>query len=204
VGALARGLALGFSIAVPVGPIGVLCIRRSIALGRVDGLVTGLGAATADATYGAVAAFGITAVSRTLVAYAFALHVAGGIFLIALGARAFLAPRARVARAPLSSGAERPSRAGQYASTVALTLANPTTILSFAAAYVALGLDATRAGAGLFVAGVFAGSAAWWLLLSAAAASLRRRLSEHAIGLVNKVSGALIAGFGVAALVTAR
>ena len=197
-GALVRGLVLGFSIAAPVGPIGVLCIRRSIAFGRIDGLVTGLGAATADACWGAVAAFGLTAISDSLIEHSFALHLGGGAFLIALGARAFVArPRSR------ETERRRLGRAAEYGSTVLLTLANPTTVFSFAAAYVALGLAAATGKAALFVAGVFVGSATWWLILSAAAAALRGRLSEARVGVINKASGLVIAGFGVAAIVTA-
>lgn len=197
-GALLRGLVLGFSIAAPVGPIGVLCIRRSISFGRIHGLVTGLGAATADACWGAVAAFGLTAISESLIRHAFALHVGGGAFLVALGARAFTAR-------PGSQPTERArlGLAAEYGSTVLLTLANPTTVFSFAAAYVALGLATATGKAALFVAGVFLGSAAWWVILSWVAARLRARLPEARLRLVNRASGLVIAAFGAAAIVTA-
>jgi len=183
---------------MPVGPIGALCIRRSIAFGRIDGLVTGLGAATADAFYGAVAAFGITAISDSLVRHSFVLHIIGGIALVGIGARAF------AARPVLDRTAERKSRAAEYGSTVLLTLANPTTILSFAAAYVALGVSSTRSHAVYFVVGVFIGSATWWVLLSAGAAKLRARIEARGIRNVNRISGAAIAAFGIAALATAH
>jgi threonine/homoserine/homoserine lactone efflux protein len=195
---LLRGLAIGFSIAAPVGPIGVLCIRRTLAQGRVHGLVSGLGAATADAVYGLVAGFGLTFVSDALVGQQFWLRLGGGLFLCYLGARTFLAAPAE--------GAE-PARAvglvGSYASTLVLTLTNPVTILSFAAVFAGLGLAGAgeEYGAALtLVLGVFGGSALWWLLLSAVAGWLRTRLTPRALRWVNRISGIVITGFGLVAL----
>src|SRR5919201_2008869 len=159
-----KGLVLGFSIAAPVGPIGVLCIRRSLAEGRVVGLVSGVGAATADALYGAVAAFGLTFVSALLVSQEFWLRVMGGAFLCYLGVKTFLTPPSAQ---PASTGGT--GLAGAYTSTLFLTLTNPTTILSFAAIFAGLGVASSGGGypsAGLLVLGVFAGSALWWLFLS--------------------------------------
>src|SRR5579862_4353247 len=117
-----RGLLIGFSIAAPVGPIGVLCIRRTLANGRVNGLVTGLGAATADACYGAVAGFGLTFISGLLIDQRVWLRLIGGAFLCYLGVKTFLARPAEQAAAAKSS-----SLAGAYTSTLFLTLTNPTT-----------------------------------------------------------------------------
>lgn len=193
----ARGLAIGFAIAAPVGPIGVLCIRRSIADGRVAGFVTGLGAATADAWYGAVAAFGLTAVSGALSRHAMTMRVGGGVFLLLLGARAFFSR-------PSEAGVTMPRRTlrGAYTTTVLLTLANPTTLLSFAAVYASFGLlrAHSTARASVLVAGVFCGSALWWFLLSGGASMLRARIDARGLRALNRVSGAVIAGFGVAAL----
>lgn len=197
-----RGVAVGFSIAAPVGPIGLLCIRRSAAEGRATGLATGLGAAAADACYGAVAAFGLTAVSGALTAWLRELSLAGGLFLLYLGVKTALSRPATKAAAP----AGRAGLLGAFASTFALTLANPTTIISFAAVFAALGLRAESGpgAAAALVGGVFAGSAAWWLLLSAGVASLRGRLSERALAWVNRGSGALLCAAALAALWTAR
>jgi threonine/homoserine/homoserine lactone efflux protein len=135
-----RGLGLGFAIAAPVGPIGVLCIRRTLADGRLVGFVTGLGAATADATYGAVAAFGVSAVTSLLVGLRLWIHLLGALFLAWLGVRTLLARPAVKAATPTA-----PARAGlltAWASTVMLTLTNPATIISFAAVFAGLGLSA--------------------------------------------------------------
>ena len=195
-----RGLLLGFSIAAPVGPIGLLCIRRSLADGRLVGLLTGLGAATADAVYGGIAAFGLTAVSGTLVGYRTWLGLFGGAFLCYLGVRTFISkPGERVA----SAGRDR--LASAYVSTFVLTLTNPMTILSFVAIFAGLGMasGADYSRAALVVTGVFAGSAAWWLLLSTVTAMLRSKLGEGPMRLVNHVSGAIILAFGVYAVATA-
>ena len=197
-----RGLLIGFSIAAPVGPIGVLCIRRTLSDGRAAGFVSGLGAATVDAFYGAIAAFGLTFVSGFLVREQSWLRLAGGLFLIYLGIRAF-----RSEPAPLreNGGASR-SLGSAYATTLALTLTNPMTILSFAALFAGLGVVTARdyATAGALVAGVFAGSALWWLILSGAAGLVRTRLRPEALRWVNRTAGVVITAFGVLALVSLR
>ena len=196
---LLRGLVIGFSIAAPVGPIGVLCIRRTLADGRAVGFAAGLGAATADALYGAVAGFGLTVVSTALVGQQGWLRLIGGAFLCWLGARTFLARPAEAA-APATLGA---GLAGAYASTLALTLTNPMTILSFAAVFAGLGVGAAGGGYGaaaVLVLGVFAGSALWWLVLSGAVGLLRHRVTPRGLRWVNRASGTIIAGFGALAL----
>jgi len=194
-----RGLAVGFAIAAPVGPIGVLCIRRTLADGRATGFVSGLGAATADAAYGAVAALGLTAISGLLVRQSGWLRLLGGLFLCYLGVRTFLSR-------PAERGAAAQGRGllGAYLSTLALTLTNPTTILSFVAVFAGLGLASGAggyAGAGVMVSGVFLGSAAWWLILSGGVGLCRSRLTLGALRWVNRVSGLVILTFGALALV---
>jgi len=194
---LAKGAIIGFSLAAPVGPIGLLCIRRSLAEGRVVGLFTGLGAATADASYGAVAAFGLTAISGFLVSQRVWLGLFGGAFLCYLGVRTFRAVLASTAARERGRGL-----AGAYASTFVLTLTNPITILSFISIFAGLGLGVapSAAAAGAVVAGVFLGSALWWLLLSHGVAMFGRRLGDGWMRSVNRVSGALIFAFGLYAL----
>jgi threonine/homoserine/homoserine lactone efflux protein len=193
-----KGCAVGFSIAAPVGPIGVLCIRRSIGEGAVTGLCVGLGAATADALYGAIAAFGITAVSDAFTANQQWLGIVGGLFLCYLGIRTALSP-VRLEAAPAGGR----TLLGAYASTVGLTLTNPATILSFIPIFAGLGLGGTRGdprAAALLVGGVFLGSAAWWLFLSNAAALLRSRIDASWMRRVNVFSGLILGAFGVYAL----
>jgi threonine/homoserine/homoserine lactone efflux protein len=195
---LLRGLLIGFSIAAPVGPIGVLVIRRTLAEGRTAGLATGLGAATADALYGCVAGFGLTAISGMLLDNQWWVRLLGGLFLCYLGVRAALAaPAERAADAPSSS------LLGAYVATLGLTLSNPATILSFVAILAGLGVGVaggSYAAAGLLVVGVFFGSALWWLILSGSVNVLRLRLTPGVLRWVNRGSGLIILGFGVLAL----
>jgi threonine/homoserine/homoserine lactone efflux protein len=195
---LLQGAVIGFSIAAPVGPIGALTIRRTLAQGRAAGLATGIGAASADAVYGAVAAFGLSAVTNALIAQAGWLRLLGGAFLVYLGAKTFVARASAADTLIPASGL-----AAAYSSTFLLTLANPTTILSFIAVFAGLGLAGgqdTYARAALFVGGVFVGSALWWVVLSWSVARLRSRMSPEALRWVNRTSGAVIAAFGVLAL----
>lgn len=197
---LLRGLALGFAIAAPVGPIGVLCIRRTLADGRLIGFVSGLGAATADAFYGAVAAFGLTVVADLLAGQRIWVRLFGGVFLCVLGLRTLL--RRPVARPTRTTTGVRRGIAGAYGSTLALTLTNPATILSFAAIFAGLGLagSAGRAAAALLVVGVFLGSALWWLILSGGVGLLRARFDARAMRAVNIGSGLMLLGFAALAL----
>ena len=195
-----KGLLIGFSIAAPVGPIGVLCIRRSVAHGGRSGLVTGLGAATADAVYGCIAGFGLTAISNFLVGQKFWLGFLGGLFLCYLGLGTFVSRPSEEPRDTQSSGLF-----SAFISTFFLTITNPMTILSFVAIFAGLGLgkSADYFNATALVAGVFAGSAFWWLLLSSGAALFRSKISLHWMRLLNRVSGSIIFGFGIYSLFTA-
>ena len=196
---LLKGMAIGLAIAAPVGPIGLLCLRRSLEQGRAAGLATGLGAASADAAYGAIAAFGLTAISGALVAQQLWLNLGGGIFLVYLGVRTVLSAPADAAGTPPVTGLLK-----AYSATLLLTLTNPLTIMSFAAVYAGLGLNA-RGSAGEAVAvvsGVFLGSALWWLLLSGSASLLRGRLGPTGLATVNWASGGVIVAFGLYALAT--
>lgn len=195
-----RGLLIGLSIAAPVGPIGVLCIRRTLTDGRLMGFATGLGAAVADALYGAVAAFGLTAVTGLLVGQQRWLALGGGLFLLYLGLTTF---RTRPAERAATAGGT--NLVGAFASTVLLTLTNPTTILSFVAIFAALGLGASAGSlveAVALVLGVFLGSALWWLLLSSGVGLVRRWLTPDRLVWINRLSGLIILSFGLAALLS--
>jgi threonine/homoserine/homoserine lactone efflux protein len=195
---LLRGLIIGFSIAAPVGPIGVLCIRRTLAEGRLAGLLSGLGAASADAIYGAVAGFGLTFVSNFLVGQQTWLRLLGGLFLCYLGVKTFLSKPAEQAATTKGN-----SLAGMYASTFLLTLTNPMTIISFAAIFAGLGLANSSqdyTSAALTVSGVFLGSASWWLILSGLVNLFRAKFQAGGLRWVNWISGVVITGFGLFAL----
>ena len=195
-----RGLLIGISIAAPVGPIGVLCIRRTLAEGRLAGLVSGLGAASADAIYGIIAGFGLTFISGFLVAQQKWLSLFGGLFLCYLGMRTFLSPPADEAAQAESRGLLR-----NYLSILMLTLTNPMTILSFAAIFAGLGLT-NNAGdyvaATLLVLGVFSGSALWWVLLSLGVSLFRERVTPQWMVWINRVSGLIVLAFGAIALLS--
>ncbi len=208
-----RGLIIGFSIAAPVGPIGVLCIRRTLAEGRLYGFISGLGAATADACYGTIAALGLTIVSAFLIDQAHWLRLIGGLYLCYLGLRTFRArPAERAAQSaeraaqPAERAAEAVTRRrgllGAYTSTLFLTLTNPLTIMSFLAVFAGLGLAQSKGAlsALLLVLGVFSGSAIWWFLLSGFTSLFRSRINPRGLSWINRVSGAIILAFGVVVL----
>ncbi len=195
---LFNGMLLGFSIAVPVGPIGVLCIRKTIQFGRLSGFCSGLGAAAADVLYAMIAAFGLTLVSDFLLQEHFWLRLAGGGFLIYLGLKTFFSKTAE----PGAEGALRKTLLADFLSTFFLTLTNPMTILSFLAVFGALGLTSFSegyAGAIRLVFGVFIGSAIWWLLLSEGVTLFRKKLSKQVMKWINRTAGILISAFGLAA-----
>jgi len=187
-----KGLAFGFVLAATVGPMWVLCMRRTLAFGAPTGFASGMGIAVADGLYGAVAAFGLTAVSGLLLRHSFWIGLVGGVFLVYLGVKTLLAN-------PVASGeiARPASLAQAFASTLALTLANPPTILAFAAIFAGLGLAASSdyTAAALITLAVFAGSAAWWVVLAAAGGALRERLGPRLQRVINLVSGVTILGF---------
>lgn len=197
----AKGLVIGLSIAMPVGPIALLCINRCLTVGTAAGLATGLGAAVADGVYGAVAAFGIASVSLILLDQQDLIRALGGLGLIAIGLHMALKRPAEQAAISGLGGLLR-----TFVSSFLLTLANPSTILSFIAVFAALGL-ADRPGdvlaALIMVLGVFLGSALWWLFLSGLIGRLRHKLGGATLLWINRGSGAVLGLFGLLALLSA-
>ena len=187
-----KGLAFGFILAATVGPMWVLCLRRTLASGPAVGLASGLGIALADGFYGAVAAFGLTAISGFLLAHSFWIGLIGAVFLFYLGLRTLFASTQieETNEAPLSLSAA-------LLSTLGLTLTNPPTILAFAAIFAGLGLasSADYGAAALIVAGVFLGSALWWVILAFAAGKLRAKLGPGLFRAINLIAGVSILGF---------
>jgi threonine/homoserine/homoserine lactone efflux protein len=193
-----KGIVLGFSVAAPVGPIGVLCIRRTLAHGRASGFATGLGAPAADAMYGVIAGFGLTFVTSTLVEHQLWFRLLGGIFLFYLGINTFLAKPKTSHIASQSRGFYK-----DFISTFFLTTANPMTILAFVAMFAGLGVGnfaANYTASSLLVLGVVLGSAAWWFILSGGVSLTRHKIDLTTLGWVNKVAGIIIFAFGVLAL----
>lgn len=197
---LIRGLIIGVSIAAPVGPIGILCIRRTLTKDHLTGFISGLGAATADAIYGCIAGFGLTLISNALIEHKFWIRLIGGIFLCYLGIRTFFSKTAKDAKV-----SDRRSLIGSYASTFFLTLTNPMTIISFTAIFAGLGIGSTGGdyiSSSFIVVGVFAGSSLWWLTLSTIVSVFRKDLSEKSLLWINRVAGIIIFGFGIYALIS--
>jgi len=197
---LLRGIIIGFSIAAPVGPISVIIIRRVLAEGRLSGFTSGVGAATADVIYGSIAGFGLTFISSFLIGQQTWIRSIGGLFLCYIGIKAFLRGPAERAAPVKGNGL-----VGAYSSTFFLTLTNPITILSFTAVFAALGASDTSGdygAAATLVLGVFTGSLLWSLFLVSVVGAFRARLDARVLGWVNKISGVVIAGFGVAALLS--
>jgi len=193
-----RGLLIGFSIAAPVGPIGVLCIRRTLSEGRLAGFLSGMGAASADMFYGAVAAFGLTAIQDLLLSQSDWLRIVGGIFLLYLGGKTFFSKPAEQA-----AKSSRGGLFGAYLTTFFLTITNPITILSFIAIFAGLRLGETGGNyisAAFMVLGVFLGSAIWWFTLSFLVGLLRHRFNETWNIWVSRMEGTIIFGFGAVVL----
>ncbi len=195
-----RGALIGLSVAAPIGPMAVLCIRRTLARGRIAGLLSGFGIATADAVYGAIAAFGLSSVSSFLIDIEDFVRLIGGAFLLWLGWRTF---RTRALDVPRAGENARVRGAGAFLSTLGLTLTNPTTILSFVAIFSGIGFvndDVGTASAVALVIGVFTGSTLWWAILISGTAWLRERLTVSRLTFINRLSGLIILAFGVIAL----
>jgi len=196
----ARGFAIGFTIAMGIGPMSLLTIRRTIAHDRAYGLVSGLGIAAADATYGAIAAFGLTAVTAALVGARPALALIGGAFLVWLAIRTL---RARPMSA-VAAGDERPGLPGAWLSMYGLTMTNPATILSFAAIFAGFGLSGGSVlDAAFLTLGVFLGSSLWWVVLTTVVGGLRARLTPAVLVAINRLSGLVLLAFGTLAIAAA-
>ncbi|AJY10017.1 LysE family translocator [Burkholderia dolosa] len=204
-----KSVVMGLSIAVPVGPIGMLCIQRSLSRGFRAGFATGLGAACADALYGLLGALGVAGVVAAFPMLAIGMKIAGGAFLAWL---AWCIARQPPAVSTSQRETPRTTVGRDFVTTFGLTLSNPMTILSFVGIFAALGPASVAAGAGgrggamgatvaLMVAGVFIGSAIWWLCLSGATAALRTKMSNALMNGLSRVSAIVIAAFGAVQLV---
>ncbi|MDJ1171973.1 LysE family translocator [Roseofilum sp. BLCC_M154] len=191
-----KGLIIGFSIAAPVGPIGILCIRRTLSQGRIAGLISGLGAATADGFYGCIAALGLTFISNLLIEHQIGLRLIGGLFLCYLGWQTF-----RSSPSEQAAKIDGKTLWRAYVSTLFLTLTNPLTILSFAAIFAGLGAGNTY-GQGLallLVLSVFSGSALWWCVLVTGIGFMKDKITPHRLRWINRISGIILSGFGLLA-----
>ncbi|MFO0986676.1 MAG: LysE family transporter [Alphaproteobacteria bacterium] len=196
-----KGIVAGFIIAAPVGPVGVLCIQRTLSKGMVMGLAPGVGGAVADMIFGGVAAFGLTFIADFLIRHDQWMRLGGGILLLILGMHGLLKQHAKMAPAtPSVSGA-----AGDAISAFLLTVTNPMTILTFSPVFLAVGAVVPkddRPAAWTLILGVLVGSCIWWLMLCALTELFRRRVNSARIVIIHRVSAGLILFFGVVVLLS--
>jgi threonine/homoserine/homoserine lactone efflux protein len=196
-----KGLILGFSIAAPVGPIGILCIRRSLDESRLSGFISGLGAASADALYASIANIGLSVISSFLVSQQLFFRLFGGIFILVLGINSFLKTPVVASHSQIN----KKNLVSNFISTFLLTLSNPITIISFTAIFSGIGLLNTSAritSPFFLIFGVFIGSTLWWILLSASVGSLRLKINISNMKWINRISGLILVGFGVMSLIS--
>ncbi|MBP2293589.1 LysE family translocator [Azospirillum rugosum] len=198
---LLQGIVLGIAIAAPVGPIGLLCIRRTLQYGPAMGFFTGFGAAVADTIFGAIAAFGVSAALDFLQGHEVAFQLIGGIFLLVVAIRTFRKKPEEDER-EADKAADTPSWLGGFMTGLSLTLTNPATIMAFIAIFAGFGLGGNlgRVDASTLVAGVFIGACTWWMSLSMGVAAVRHRISDERLTLLNHCTGVALAGFGLWAL----
>jgi threonine/homoserine/homoserine lactone efflux protein len=194
---LIKGFAVGVAIAAPVGPVALLCIQRALTGGWMSGLASGLGAAAADTLYGSIAAFSLSLIENFLMAHRYSIAIGGGILLCLLGLRILMIKPPQIPERPNTSAA---GLVGIFLGTFMLTLANPTTVLSFIAIFAAINISAASgdyAAAGVLVLGVFIGAALWWLCLALGVGVIRHRVDEPVLRWIARGSAGLVIAFGI-------
>jgi threonine/homoserine/homoserine lactone efflux protein len=201
------GAVIGVIVAAPIGPVNVICIRRTLAYGSVHGFLSGLGAALGDGVFAVISAFGLTAIAQLIEGYSISLQVIGGVLLLGFGWYTFHADP-KCARENLTAPVrDLPFFARvvrDVVSTFALTLTNPATLLGFAALFAGLstitGETTSFAAAAVIVGGVVAGSAGWWFTITTITAIFHKHMDSRIMRHINQISGMIIALFGVGVL----
>jgi threonine/homoserine/homoserine lactone efflux protein len=194
-----QGIVIGLTLAVPIGPISLLCIQRTIADGRLHGVISGLGVSTADSFYAAITVLGLTAISSLIVTYQYLFRSLAGVILVLIGIRVFM-----LVPAGVSEKSEHETYFKDYLSMVVIAIANPMTLIFFLVILPGFGViiqESAFLPATGFVAGVFFGSAIWWIILCGSIGSVRSRISVKNLGLINRISGVLISCFGAGMLI---
>ncbi len=201
---LATGVVTGFLVAVPVGPVAVLTIQRTLFHGRAVGCSTGLGAALADTLFGALAVFSVTAVEVFLAENRTLIQGLGGAVLIAFGVSAILRRNATVkAAADTGAPVDHETLLHAFGTAFVITILNPVTFLAFVSLFAAIHVLEAVAGlldSWVVISGVFAGAAAWWLSLSSIAARVSRHLTGRSLAWMNLASGSAVLVFGLYAV----
>lgn len=197
---LLEGVVIGIIVAVPVGPLGILCIHRALSMGPILGLFSGLGVASGDALAAGIAALGISLVSNFLGAHQIMIRFFGGLFLCYIGYKIY-----KTTPTDQPSAGKINGHFGAYATTFLLTISNPATILSFFAIYAGWGVESLSGhylAAAILASGVLIGSALWWVALFIGLTVFRHKFSLEVLGWIHRISGALIAGFGCVVLLS--
>jgi threonine/homoserine/homoserine lactone efflux protein len=196
------GFVIGLIAAVPIGPVNLLCVRRTFAHGSLYGFLSGLGAALADGVFATIVGFGFTAIAQLIKDHSTVLEVVGGTMLLVFGVRTFLAPpQLRLDDKLKAREQDASSLARAMASTFALAITNPATLLAFTAMFAGVaglvGGQASYFGAGLLVCGVLAGSTTWWFTLTTVAGLFHAKINDGIMTLINRASGVVITTFGL-------
>lgn len=189
-----KSFILGLSVSAPVGPIGLLCIQRTLSRGKTAGFMTGFGAVSANIIYASIAAFGFSIVSAFLMEQELYLKIFGSVFLFYLGIKTFTKKPADTA-----AKLEGETLAAMYLSTFLLMITNPVTIFNFVAMFSGLGFDedsSTAVSTFSLIGGVFFGASSWWLCLSFFVSIFKKQITPHLL-IVNRASGALIILLGL-------
>jgi threonine/homoserine/homoserine lactone efflux protein len=204
---IVTGLVIGFIVAAPIGPVNLICIRRTLAFGSLNGFLSGLGGAVGDGVYAAIVGFGLTAISQWIEGYSQALQLAGGALLLGFGVHTYLADplRGKEIGYPADHAPRNSSLLRAFASTFAISITNPATLFAFAALFtgfggIVAGARASLAQAGFVVSGVLCGSALWWLTLTTVVGFLHARIDARVMRIITHVTGIIVIVFGVGML----
>lgn len=202
-----KGIIIGFSIAMPVGPIGLLCIRNTLTLGFLGGLVSGFGAAVADGLFATIAGLGVSTIITFLKEYNLWVHSIGAIVLIGIGINIIKNASKVLENIPLDSPQAVKSLLWAFLSTMILTFVNPLTILSYAAVYATLTPNPEEVSTALssvtIAGGVLIGAALWWFILSAITNWIKHKLDAKYMTRINTLSGIFLILLGVGTWIVA-